>query len=211
MPYTRPSGLTEKQAGNDPSPVAMAALGPGEGGFPPSSRTSWGGDPDWESELYQGSRCLSWAVPASEHVQMWLKWKPHACLSGPWRRVLTSFSAVSQEALEGCCLCCADVAEGATETAGGGPDLEEALRKPGRKESLPGALLCRAGVYTLVLKSRCQLLSVTGTILWALSEPFHPHQSAEGSRDLCLLACGHGDRKWQNQGHLEVILHCSVL
>lgn len=45
--------------------------------------------------------CLSWAVPASEHVQMWPKWKPHACLSGLWRRALTSVSAVIQRLWEG--------------------------------------------------------------------------------------------------------------
>lgn len=44
----RPSRLTERQAGNDPSPVAMAALGPGEGDFHPSPRPNWGGDPAWE-------------------------------------------------------------------------------------------------------------------------------------------------------------------
>lgn len=140
----RPSGLTERQARNDPSPVAMAALGPGEGGFHPSSRPKgWGPCSPGSQNCTRDPHCLSWAVPASEHVQMWPKWKPHACLSGPGRRALTSVSAVIQETLGGCCLCCAGIAEEDTET-GGGPDLEEKAKQKG-VPSL-GVSLCRADV-----------------------------------------------------------------
>lgn len=91
-------------------------------------------------------------------------------------RALTSVFAVTHKTLGWGCLWCAGVAEGGTETARSGPDLEEADRKSGRKEPPPWGLTPQgrclyAGAQVQVSASLSQAPSSGHSVI---SKPFHP-------------------------------------
>lgn len=108
------------------------------------------------------------------------KWKPYACLSRPWRGALKSVSAVTQGTLGGCSL----IAEGASETARGGPDIEEVLTlKTGRKEPLSlGLTLQGRCLYTKTqVQVSASLSQAPSSGHSVIIEFFHPHQNPESS------------------------------
>lgn len=145
----------------------MAALGPGEGGFYPLSEPNWGGGPAWESELYQGSPlpqlgcpCLSMSRCGLNGSHMLASWAVErgsdvcfCCHSRDFGRVLILLDWHSRRSCRK-----------SRRWLG----LEEAVRKLGRKDSLPWGYLilqgrCLSGAQVQVPVPACHRHHPLGT------------------------------------------------